>query len=320
MLQPYDLPMEKLEQYRPPLTAEEDFDRFWERTLQEALRAPVKADLESVDYPAKGIEVFRVTMTGFQEASLGGWFVHGDRGLCQPGLVLFHGYNWNYEGNIYEVVNWALHGYTVLALSVRGQQGSGESMPSPHGHAAGWMTSGILNPDRYYYRGVYADLVRQLTWFQDRPEVDSSRIGVAGGSQGGGLTLAAAALSSIPKVAVAEYPYLAHFRRAVDIAPAGPYGEITEFLRQNGDPEVEAQVFRTLSYFDVMNLAPRIKVPTLVSCGLIDQLTPPSTIFAAYHHLGSAVKEIKVYRYFGHEFTPRFHTEKLAWLMRYLQC
>lgn len=319
MLQPYDWPLEKLEQYRPPLTAQEDFGRFWNRTLQEALRAPLDAELQPVDYPTRGVEVFRVRLLGFQDATLRGWFVRGAGGMRQPGLVLLHGYNWNYEGNIHAVVNWALHGYTVLALSVRGQQGSGESVRSPHGHVAGWMTSGILNPGAYYYRGVYADLVRQLTWFQDRPEVDSSRIGVAGGSQGGGLALAAVALSSIPKVAVAEYPYLVHFRRAVDIAPAGPYGEITEFLRQNGDPEIEAQVFRTLSYVDVMNLAPRVSVPTLVSVGLIDQVTPPSTIFAAYHHLGSTVKDLKVYRYFGHEFIPRFHTEKLAWLMRYLQ-
>jgi cephalosporin-C deacetylase len=52
----------------------------------------------------------------------------------------------------------------------------------------------------------------------------------------------------------------------------------------------------------------------LVSIGLIDQITPPSTVFAAYNHIGSEQKEIKVYRYFGHEFMSAFHTEKLAFL------
>ncbi|NMP23871.1 acetylxylan esterase [Sulfobacillus harzensis] len=319
MLQPYDMPLEQLQNYTPPLSAPPDLDAFWEATLQESGRTPLDANLELVDYPAEGVHVFRITLRGYGEAPLSGWYVRPTQDGPHPGLVLYHGYNWNYEGHIHDVVNWGLHGYAVLAMAVRGQQGSGESMPSPHGHVAGWMTAGILDPEHYYYRGVYADAVRALSWLHGRPEVDAARIGVTGGSQGGGMTLAAAALSNIPVVAVAEYPFLCHFTRAVDIAPAGPYGEITEYLRQNGDPDIERQVFQTLSYFDVMNLASRVVVPTLVSVGLIDQLTPPSTIFAAFHHLGSETKALRVYRYFGHEFIPRFHMEKLQWLKQYLK-
>lgn len=65
----------------------------------------------------------------------------------------------------------------------------------------------------------------------------------------------------------------------------------------------------TLAYFDIMNLADRVKVPVLMSIGLIDRVTPPSTVFAAYNHLETE-KELKVYRYFGHEYIPSFHTEK----------
>lgn len=318
-MQPYDMPLEQLEQYRPPLTAQPDLRAFWDATLAEMAAEPWEESLEPVEYPARGVKVALLTFRGFRGAKIQGWYARPIDPEPLPGLVVYHGYNWNYEGGQHEAVNWALRGYATLWLSVRGQQGSGESMPSPHGHVAGWMTQGVLDPEQYYYRGVYSDAVRALEWMSRRPEVDAQRIGVTGGSQGGGLTLAAAALSPIPRVAVADYPYLCHFQRAVDITPAGPYGEITEFLRQNGDPAVERQVFKTLSYFDVMNLAPWITQSVLVSSGLIDQLTPPSTIFAAYNHIASDAKAIRVFRYFGHEYIPRFQTEKLALLKGQLQ-
>lgn len=319
-MQPYDMPLEKLEQYKPTLNAQPDLRAFWDATLSEMRDEPWDEQLEAIEYPVRGVAVHRLQFRGFRGAMIQAWYA---RPLMDPeplpGLVLYHGYNWNYEGNLQEVVNWALRGYAVVGMSARGQQASGQSMPSPHGHVAGWMTQGILDPDVYYYRGVYSDAVRTLEWLSRRPQVDPNRIGVTGGSQGGGLALAAAALSDIPRVAAVDYPYLCHFRRAVDVAPAGPYGEITEFLRQNGDPAAEAQAFRTLSYFDVMNLAPWIQAPALISAGLVDQLTPPSTIFAAYNHIGSEEKAIRVFRYFGHEFIPRFQYEKLGWLKRVLQ-
>lgn len=105
--------------------------------------------------------------------------------------------------------------------------------------------------------------------------------------------------------------------RAVDIAPEGPYLEIRAFLRRNGDPEVERRAMTTLAYHDVMNLAPEVRCPALVGIGLEDAITPPSTVFAAYHHLAGP-KDIRVYRFFGHEEIPRFHGERLAALRRHL--
>jgi cephalosporin-C deacetylase len=61
--------------------------------------------------------------------------------------------------------------------------------------------------------------------------VDEERIAVAGGSQGA-LTLAAAALSHVPKLALTEYPYLSNFERAIDFTPAGPHGELNEYFRR----------------------------------------------------------------------------------------
>ncbi len=318
MQQLFDLPLEELKNYKPALTRQPDFDSFWNKALEELAEIPLKYSLTSVDYPVKGVKVFTLDFLSYNNANIQGSFAIPDTAGPHPGLMLFHGYNWALEGNLHETVNWALHGYACFQMLVRGQQGhSCDNVPSSTGHASGWMTKGILNPEEYYYRAVYLDAVCALEVLSSIDNVDPKRIGVTGGSQGGGLTLAAAALSDIPVVAVADFPYLSNFDRAIEITPTGPYNEFNEYFRRNTAPEIELQAKKTLSYFDIMNLAPRIKCHTWVSSGLIDTITPPSTIFAAYNHM-TCSKEIATFRYFGHEHLPGGVIPKLQTLMKHL--
>ncbi|WP_082806732.1 acetylxylan esterase [Ferroacidibacillus organovorans] len=318
MAQPYDLPLEELEMYQPKLTREVDFDAFWASTLGLIKDANLQVSMREMDYPVDGVRVYELSYCGYMGATIRGFYAVPDRVGPHPGLVVFHGYNWSFDGGIHTVVNWALHGYATFGMLTRGQHSSQDNSISSHGHQLGWMTKGILDPQEYHYRGVYMDAVLALEVLAQQPNIDARRIGVTGGSQGGGLSLAAAALSERAAVVVADYPYLCHFRRAMDVSPTGPYLEINEFFRRNTAPQTEETAMKTLSYFDVMNLAPRITCPVLISVGLIDEITPPSTIFAAYNHLTCA-KQIRVYRYFGHEEMPGFQTEKLAYLKAYLK-
>ena len=313
MPQSYDMPLDKLREYRPSLTSQSDFTQFWDGSKVELDKIPSDVTLRSVDYPADGVKVFELTYAGFGGARIRGWYATPDQPGVHPGLVLFHGYNNMYDGGMHQVVDWAFRGYATFGMLVRGQQQSEDLSPSPYGHPVGWMAKGILDKDTYYYRGVYMDAIRAVEVLADLDEVDANRVAVTGASQGGGLALAAAALSNIPKTAIADYPYLCNFERAIAITPTGPYLELPQFFRRNSGDEIEQQALQTLSYFDVMNLAPEISCPTLVSIGLQDEITPPSTVFAAYNHI-PAEKQIKVYKYFGHEYIPDFYTEKLRFL------
>lgn len=320
MVQQYDLPLEELREYKPRPTKQPDFDGFWLKTLEELAAVPVEYRLTPYpSYPARGIKVYEISFSGYNNAHICGYLALPDSPGPHPGLVTYHGYNWGAEGNVHDAANWALHGYATLHMLVRGQQGgSTDNVTASHGHTAGWMSKGILSPEEYYYRAVYMDAVRAVEVLASMEEVDGSRIGVTGGSQGGGLTLAAAALSRIPRVAVADYPYLSDFNRAIDITPQGPYNELNEFFRRYSSPEIESKARTTLTYFDMINLAPRIQCHTLITVGLVDEITPPSTIFAAYNHL-ECPKEILVFRYFGHEHIPAAVEPKLRTLMTYLQ-
>ena len=67
----------------------------------------------------------------------------------------------------------------------------------------------------------------------EQSEVDSERIGIQGSSQGGALTLVAAALRPQIKAASAGAPYLTGVVDAIDLTRTYPYEEINDYLRLN---------------------------------------------------------------------------------------
>ncbi len=101
----------------------------------------------------------------------------------------------------------------------------------------------------------------------------------------------------------------------MDVTDASPYVELTEYCGVRHD--ARDQVFRTLSYIDVVNHAKRSTAPALFSVGLTDDITPPSTVFAAYNHYAGP-KEIEVYEFNGHEGGGTHHLRaKLDFLARH---
>jgi cephalosporin-C deacetylase len=141
---------------------------------------------------------------------------------------------------------------------------------------------------------------------RDSDFTDAGRIIATGGSQGGGITLAVAGLAPLAGIELAgaapDVPFLCHFRRAVELTDSRPYSEITQFLAGWRDQEDVA--YRTLSYFDGVNLGRRATAPTLFSVGLMDPVCPSSTVFAAYNFYGEAAgaaKDINVYSHNEHE-------------------
>lgn len=305
-----DMPLEQLQQYKPSLYREADFESFWEATAAEAVRQPLNAELIPYDLPAKGLVCYAVRFDGFkgpaeQGGRLAGWYVRPDARGKFPGVCVYHGYSGR-GGRPLEMLSIAAQGICVLSMDCRGQNGQSQDAGTyPEGHQLGWMTQGIRDPRTYYYRYVYGDALRALELLAHREEVDARRLAVTGVSQGGGLSLAVAALSERPALALPDIPFLCDFRRAMEIAQAGPYVEIPNFLKSF--PLLYDEVIRTLSYFDCVNLAPWIRCRTVVSNCLWDDVCPPSTIFAAYNHI-TAEKRMDVYPFHKHE-VPYEHGE-----------
>jgi len=148
-------------------------------------------------------------------------------------------------------------------------------------------------------------------------EVDATRLGAMGGSQGGALTLACAALLPEVKLAAPCFPFLCDYQRVweMDLAEAA-YEELKTYFRRY-DPlhAREREIFTKLGYIDIQHLAPRIRARVLMGCGLMDKICPPSSQFAAFNKITSE-KEVVIYPDFGHEGLPGFNDLTLEFLAK----
>ena len=300
----FDMPLEELRVYCPRRDEPDDFDAFWSQTLAEARARDLDAAFKPVDYGLEAFAVYDVTFSGFGGDRIKAWFIHPrDAADPLPGLVEYIGYGGG-RGFPHEWLAFPAAGFAYLVMDTRGQ-GSvwrrGDTPDVPNGanpSVPGFMTQGILDPATYYYRRLYTDAVRAVDALRSRSEVDAERLAVTGGSQGGGLSIAAAGLLPEIKACLPDVPFLSHFRRAVDITPRDPYLEIARYLQTHRD-KVDI-VFRTLSYFDGLNFAARMSARALFSVGIMDTVCPPSTVFAAYNHVPGD-KEMREYYFNNHE-------------------
>ena len=139
-------------------------------------------------------------------------------------------------------------------------------------------------------------------------------------SQGGGLTLACAALE--PRVAriAPVYPFLCDYQRVweMDLAANNAYDELRSWFRRF-DPrhEREAEVFTRLGYIDNQHLAPRINAQTLMVSGMMDLHCPISTQFAAYNRI-AAPKDVLIYPDYSHEGLPDANDRIFAFMCEML--
>ncbi len=315
----FDLPLSELTCYKPAREEPQDFDQFWQLTLSKTRELQQETRYIRVEHGLKFVDIFDVTFSGYMGQPVKAWLVL-PRQLDQniPCVVEYVGYGGG-RGFGFDFLLWANMGYAHFIMDTRGQGSAwstGDTPDVPENGSnpffPGFMTQGILDPLTYYYRRVFSDAVRAVDVVRAHPAIDPAKIAVTGGSQGGGITLAASGLVPDVQISMPDVPFLCHFRRAITYVDSYPYKEIGEYLKTHRD--LCETVYKTLAYFDGVNFAARAKADALYSTGLMDQICPPSTVFAAYNHQNSP-KEIKVYDFNGHEGGGAFQTqEKIKFL------
>ncbi|AYF97099.1 acetylxylan esterase [Protaetiibacter intestinalis] len=300
-----DLPEAELREYRSAQTDPADFDAFWEETLAESrAAAPSGAvELERVDVGLRTLDVYDVTFPGFGGQPVKAW-LRVPRGASGPlpTVVNYQGYGGG-RALPTENLGYASAGFAHLFMDTRGQ-GSGWSVGATADEGVtgpqipGVMTRGIDARETYYYRRLFTDAVRAVDAARTLDVVDPERIAVTGGSQGGGITLAAAGLVPDLVAVLPSVPFMCDFPRALVIHDSDPYREVVRYLAQHRGKT--ASVLETLAYFDGVNFARRATAPAWFTAGLMDEICKPSTVFGAFNAYAGE-KSIEVFPFNGHE-------------------
>jgi cephalosporin-C deacetylase len=302
-----DLPLEELKGYKGRNPRPADHDEYWSRGLAEMAGVDLKVQLVPHEMNAPFAQCFDLYFTGVRGARIHAKYVQPARSAGRhPAVLLFHGYSMS-SGDWSDKLKWAARGFSVAALDCRGQGGLSEDAGGVKGTTLrGQIIRGLDDvPDNLLFRHIFLDAAQLARIVMGLPDVDADRVGATGSSQGGGLTLACAALEPRVRRAFPVYPFLCDYQRVweMDLA-ARAYEELAWYFRAF-DPrhEREAEVFSRLGYIDVQHLAPRIKAQTRMAVGLMDEVCPPSSQFAAYNRM-TCDKSLEIYPDFAHENLP----------------
>lgn len=312
-----DFPLSKLKSYTGINPKPDDFDRFWDSSLKEVRNIDPEIEIENSGFESIFADCFDLWFTSVKGARIYSKLIKPKNiDGKTPGLLNFHGYSQS-SGDWFPLLGYAAEGFTIAAMDCRGQGGLSEDPGGVKGTTkSGHIIRGLEDePENLLFRDIFLDTVQLANIIMDMEDVDENRVGAFGGSQGGALSLACAALVPEIKRIAPGFPFLSDYKRVWELDfETGAYLELREFFRRR-DPlhEREKEFFTKLGYIDVHHLADRITASVLMGITLRDDVCPPSTQFAAYNNINSDKRKL-VYKDFNHEKLPVFDDKVFQFL------
>lgn len=310
------------EKIKPYTQMPKDFKEFWDKNKAEAAKYPLTYTKElAKEYCTDKVDCYLIKlMLNSRGQSIYGYLFYPKNAtkgscpvvLCPPGAgiktikePLRHKY-YAEEGCIrFEI---EIHGLnpTMTAEEFK------EISNAFNGRENGYLNNGLENRDNYYMKRVYLGCVRSIDLLTSLPEWDGKNVIVQGGSQGGALALITTGLDPRVTACVANHPALS------DMAgyKAGRAGGYPHFFRTEGMDTPEK--LRTMAYYDVVNFARLIKVPTYITWGYNDDVCPPTTSYAVYNTL-DCPKEALITPINEHWTSNDTEYGQLQWILKHLK-
>ncbi|MCL6624133.1 MAG: acetylxylan esterase [Fimbriimonadales bacterium] len=286
----------------------EDFDEFWEEAISEAKEVPLdfRRGRENVS-SLQGFWVEEITFLGMGERWLRGWMAYP---LVREGRL--SAFLWvppyGRSSSLPDVFT-TREGFASMSFNLIGE---GAFHQEEYEISRGYYALGAEDPRRWIYRRIYQDCWLAVRVLRVQIEVDEDRLGAMGLSQGGGIALALGALSPYLKVVCGDLPFLSAMRYILSQGVHRyPLKELLDYAMEL--PLGMERIKNTLSYYDTLNFATRVKVPAQVSLGLRDPACPPETVRAVYEAL-RVPKRLMEYEG-GHDWDLRMVSYNREWMM-----
>lgn len=267
----------------------DDFDEFWAEILAEANSVPLYFRRERApEHDTSTHLVDRISFRGGQELMLEGWIAYPEGARRSPAFVWVPPYG---RESLLPNEYGTREGLVSLSLNLHGLGAFHQEKYVVH---RGYFGQGALEPGTWIFRTLIQHVLVALRILQAQSEADEDRIAVSGMSQGAGLSLWAGAFSPIVRCVCADMPFLGAMRFALSRnAYRYPLKELVDVM--DDAPLGRERVMHTLSYYDTMNVATRVKVPALVSYGLKDPACRLEAVKAIFDAIPGEAKRLVEY-------------------------
>lgn len=310
------------EKIRPYTQIPADFGDFWNKNKAELAKVPLIYTKELVkEYCTDQMDCYLVKLQVNERGqAIYGYLFYPKHAkeascpvvLCPPGAgiktikePLRHKY-------------YAEHGCIRFEIEIHGLN---PKMPTEdfkdisnafNGKENGYLNNGLDNRDNYYMKRVYMACIRSIDLLVSLPEWDGRNVVVQGGSQGGALAFVAAGLDPRVTACIANHPALSDMAGYM----AGRAGGYPHFFRVAGMDTPDK--LNTMAYYDVVNFARSIKVPTRMTWGYNDDVCPPTTSYAVYNVL-QCPKEALITQINEHWTSEDTEYGHLTWMLNHLR-
>lgn len=293
-----------------------DFLSFWKQAVKDARKVPFDAECRAIaDATNDSIETQWVRLHVGKNKWMQGYLSRPRDNkkhpvvLCPPGAGSKKIAPSNYfpkQGCIYLKIE--IHDNDQLLDDETYNQMRGKK-------SGGYTCRGIQSKDTYYYKDVYVGCVRAVDYLCSLPGWDGRNVIVTGGSQGGALTIVTAALNEKVTLCAPFYPALCDLTAFLH-GRAGGWPRFFSGHMQDGKTDIDAQTaIETLQYFDVVNFARLLKVPTFMSWGYSDDTCSPTSVWSAWNVI-TAPKECDITPSSGHWRFPASQERCKQWMKR----
>ena len=292
---------------QPTNVMPDDFERFWNQARTDLERIPLDPVIEYRDDPENPeSDLYHISLANIDGTRVIGWLRVPKGEGPFPAVLIVPGAG---VGSLDSRPIYAAAGFVSVMIEVHG---IGIDRPEEYfqkmkyGIFKEYYHFGKEDPYHFYYRRVILGGLRTLDYLVSRPDVDTTRVGVAGSSQGGALTLLITGLDKRVKAMTANVPAMCDHTGALYGRPSG-----WPRLLKDGDRE---KVIKTSGYYDAALNAGLIDVPALVSVGFIDGTCAPTSVYAAFNNL-KGYKEIDNFPDMAHAYAPGWKEKAVQWLL-----
>ena len=233
----------------------------------------------------------------------------------RPLIIFFHGAMspMDMEWTKYDSLKWVKEeGFSVVEFDARNQQGHTIDDNDFSFKGEYYLNHGILDLETNYCKRLYLDGVKLINLIKDRnmklfQYFHDVPLIALGGSQGGEMALAVAALTNEINLCTPDIPSACAIKEWI-IYKNGKYNAVNELKEKYPELDLEP-IFKDFGYFDLINLVHKIKCPVFTCVGIEDNICPPQYFYKAYEKINTP-KTLYIYDKFGHGGFDHLHRPK----------